>query len=264
MTPRLLSIAGSDSGGGAGIQADIKTASAFDVYAATAITAVTAQNTQRVASVHAVPAEIVRAQIDCVLSDIGADAIKIGMLANVEICQIVLETLTPITHSLVLDPVMVSTSGDTLLDRSAVQIMRNGLMPLATLVTPNLPEFDLLFNLENPTDAHRLNVAQTHVAAKGNAILLKGGHGTGSLMTDHLVTPEGVESFQSKRIDTVHTHGTGCTLSAAVASLLARGETLSHAVSEAIRFVHNAIENAPGLGRGHGPLDFLSNNKTQQ
>lgn len=262
MTPRLLSIAGSDSGGGAGIQADIKTASAFGVYAATAITAVTAQNTQRVASVHAVPAGIVRAQIDSVLSDIGADAIKIGMLANSEICQTVLEAMKAVSLPIVLDPVMVSTSGDTLLDESAIQILKDGLMPKAALVTPNLPEFDLLFSLKNPPNAYRLDVARSYVSAKGNAILLKGGHGAEDNVTDNLITPEGIEAFQSKRIDTVHTHGTGCTLSAAIASLLARGDTLSHAVLEATRFVHNAIENAPGLGRGHGPLDFLSNNKT--
>lgn len=262
MTPRLLSIAGSDSGGGAGIQADIKTASAFGVYAATAITAVTAQNTQEVRAVHAVPAPIVRAQIDCVLGDIGADTIKIGMLANNAICLTVFEAVSETDQPIILDPVMISTSGHRLLDDSASLTLKDGLMPLAALVTPNLPEFDLLFGLKNPSEEDRLETARSYVSTNGNAILLKGGHDTKDTVTDTLITLGDVTTFRSKRIDSVHTHGTGCTLSAAIASLLARGETLPSAVKQGAHFVHDSIAKAPGLGQGHGPLDFLSHNNT--
>lgn len=258
MTTRLLSIAGSDSGGGAGVQADIKTASALGVYAATAITAVTVQNTRGVSAVHALPADIVAGQIDTVLSDIGADAIKIGMLANAPICRAVVQSLKQADCPIVLDPVMVATSGDALLDSETIEALIKQLIPLATIITPNIPEFDVLCGLKNPTDDARLTAAKQFVSKTGVSLLLKGGHGKADIVTDILVTHSGIHRTETQRLKTRHTHGTGCTLSSAIACQLSKGISLPEAVSQAVQFVHHAIKNAPGFGGGHGPLDFLS------
>lgn len=261
MISRLLSIAGSDSGGGAGIQADIKTASAFGVYAATAVTAVTAQNTRGVEAVHVIPANIVESQISCVLDDIGADAVKVGMLATAEICGTVAQALSALTCPIIVDPVMISTSGSRLLDEQAIGILFNQLLPMASLVTPNIPEFDALFSLNQPTAMQRTKVAKAFCERFGTSVLIKGGHDIEHTVTDTLVTANTVHTFQAPRLYTANTHGTGCTLSAAIASLVARGMNLVDAVSAAHDFVQLAIKTAPGLGQGHGPLNFLQPKK---
>lgn len=261
MTKRLLSIAGSDSGGGAGVQADIKTASAFGVYAATAITAVTVQNTQGVSAVHTLPPDIVSGQIEAVLSDIGADAIKIGMLATAPICKVVAQSLNDAHCPIVLDPVMVATSGDPLLRSETVDVLKQFLIPMARVITPNLPEFDILCGLENPADDARIEAAKQFVSRKGVALVLKGGHGAGRTVTNLLFTGDAIHRYETERLSTAHTHGTGCTLASAIACCLAKGVALPEAVSIAGEFVHNAILNAPGFGSGHGPLDFFNQDK---
>ncbi|MEO0411951.1 MAG: bifunctional hydroxymethylpyrimidine kinase/phosphomethylpyrimidine kinase [Pseudomonadota bacterium] len=260
MSARILSIAGSDSGGGAGIQADIKTACAFGVYASTAITAVTAQNTLTVTRVEALAPTIVSAQIDAVLSDIGADAIKIGMLANVDICKAVGSILEGVSVPIVLDPVMISTSGSKLLDEKAINIVRDHLVPRATLVTPNLPEMDVLGGLSDPSRNDRLARATEFAKRFDIAVLLKDGHGNGEMVEDALITQSDVEWFSSPRLASINTHGTGCALSTAVACGLAKGETLRNAVKAGRDFVYQGIKSAPGLGAGHGPLNFIHKN----
>jgi len=245
---RLLVIAGSDSSSGAGIQADLKTASAFGAYAMTAITAVTAQDTTGVHAVHLVPAHVVRDQIACCLKDIGADAIKIGMLGSGEITSAVADVLEENARGipLVLDPVLKSTSGMPLLDDAGIEILKSRLIPLATLVTPNLPELEALAHGENP-----------HVILEmgAQAVLVKGGHVEGSDISDFLYTRETMSRYKKSRLDTSSTHGTGCTLATAIACGLAEGVELSLAVSRARNYVQNAIETAPGLGKGFGPLN---------
>ena len=251
---RLLIVAGSDSGGGAGIQADIKTASAFGVYAMTAITAVTAQNTKMVSKVHLVPADAVREQISLCLSDIGADAIKIGMLGSAKIIKAVAAALEKHARKIpiVLDPVMVSTSGRTLLPENAIGELKKHLLPLAALVTPNLPETWALTGLRDSEKA-----ARKLMEMGAQAALIKGGHSTKETIDDVLVWDRGVDVFAFPRIKTRHTHGTGCTLSTAIACGLAKGEPLPVAVSRAREFLQHAIETAPGLGKGRGPLNLL-------
>ncbi|GGD99721.1 hydroxymethylpyrimidine/phosphomethylpyrimidine kinase [Tsuneonella deserti] len=252
--PRVLSIAGSDSSGGAGIQADIKTIAMLGGYAMTAITAITAQNTRGVQAVEAMEAGIVAAQIDSCLSDIGADAMKIGMLGSPEIATLVAERLDSFAGAIVFDPVMVATSGGVLADEATIAGFAP-LMKIATLVTPNLPELAALTAM--PLDDHEsiaaaaLNLAREHDCA----VLAKGGHAEGDRVLDTLVFPDGdFANFGDPRIDTRHTHGTGCTLSSAIATLLAHGQPLTHAVRLARRFVRAAIRQAPGFGEGAGPL----------
>lgn len=258
MTHRLLSIAGSDSGGGAGIQADIKTACAFGVYASTAITAVTVQNTLGVSAVEAMPPTLVHDQIGAVLSDIGADAVKIGMVVNEGICRAIADALEGMSIPIVLDPVMVSTSGHRLLDPGAIDALIETLVPKAVLITPNLPELDVLCDLVSPSDAERRRAARAFVAERKTSLLLKGGHAEGPDLDNILITEQAEQVFSYKRLDTVQTHGTGCTLSAAIACLLAKGVTLPRAIEIAGAFVHQAISSAPGLGSGRGPLDFFA------
>lgn len=257
--PRLLIIAGSDSSGGAGIQADIKTASAFGVYAMTAITAVTAQNTKGVTAVHAIPPAVVREQIIACLKDIGADAIKTGMLANAAIVKIVAETLKEYAPNipLVVDPVMVSTSGSALLKPNAEKSVIQHLIPLATLVTPNIPETKRLTGITR-TDKTSLSKAAAilrHMGAK--AALIKGGHSTKATIDDVLVWQYGEDVYGFPRIKTRHTHGTGCTLASGIAANLAKGLPLPVAVAKAREYVQAAIASAPGLGKGHGPLNHM-------
>lgn len=254
---RVLSIAGSDSGGGAGIQADIKTITALGGYAATAITAITAQNTLSVRDIHPVPSAIIRAQIDAVLEDIGADCIKTGMLLDSEIIEGVYERLTALGPHIprVVDPVMVATSGARLIDEGAVAALKARLIPGAALLTPNIPEAEVLCDMK-VTDLEAMKRAgQALLALGARAVLLKGGHMMGPQVQDVLVSGQGIEIFSSPRIDTEHTHGTGCTLASAVATGLAQGMGLVDAVRRARNYVHEAIRTAPGLGAGQGPLN---------
>jgi hydroxymethylpyrimidine/phosphomethylpyrimidine kinase len=253
---RVLTIAGSDSGGGAGIEADVKTISALGAYACTTITALTAQNTLGVAGVHAVPADFVRLSIKTVLADIGADAIKLGMLVNADIIRAVAETV-PNDIPLVLDPVMVATSGAVLLPDAAIEAMRTLLLPRASIVTPNLPEAQKLTALPVGTEPERIAAGRALLARGARAALIKGGHGDGDTLTDYLVTPDGVEHITLPRLATRNTHGTGCTLASAIATGLAQGMTLPDAVRRARAYLHEAIRTAPGFGAGHGPVNHL-------
>jgi hydroxymethylpyrimidine/phosphomethylpyrimidine kinase len=246
--PRLLTIAGSDSGGGAGIQADLKTFAAHGAYGMSAITALTAQNTVGVRAVHEVPPEIVAAQIDAVFEDIGTDAVKIGMLASAPIVRAVADRLRFWKPShVVLDPVMVAKSGDALLRDDAVEALLEELVPLCEIVTPNLPE---LARMTGGQGAEEL-------ARRGPAVLAKGGHGEGEEVEDVLVAGGEVYRFRHPRLATTSTHGTGCTLSSAIAARLGRGEDLPRAVGGAIEYLQGAMKAAYPLGSGHGPVDHL-------
>ena len=254
---RVLVIAGSDSGGGAGIQADIKTITALGAFAATAITALTAQNTLGVHGVMAVPPDFIRQQIEVVMTDIGADVIKIGMLGDIATIEKVCDALAAYAPDVpvVLDPVMVAKGGQPLLAAQAVGSLRRRLLPLAAVITPNLPEAEALTGLTIRTEAE-MWVAATAILAMGMpAVLLKGGHLESDTVTDLLATVDGVEAFRAPRINTRHTHGTGCTTASAVAAGLAQGLSLRDAVVRARGYVRAAIASAPGFGRGHGPLD---------
>lgn len=254
---RLLVIAGSDSSGGAGIQADIKTAQAFGVYAQTAVTAVTVQNTLGVTGAHIVPPDLVRGQIIACLSDIGADAIKTGMLGSADMVEMVARTLAEHAPNipLVVDPVMVAKGGAKLLDEAAVTVMKKLLLPLASVITPNLPEAEVLTGIY-PQSEHRIrNAAMVFKMLKVENVLFKGGHGDGKTVRDVLWSGGEFLNFEAPRQDTPHTHGTGCTLATAIACGLAQERSLRDAVSRAHMFVQNAIRTAPGLGTGHGPLN---------
>jgi hydroxymethylpyrimidine/phosphomethylpyrimidine kinase len=255
MRGRVLVIAGSDSGGGAGIQADIKTIAALDGYAATAITALTAQDTTGVHDVLPVPPAFVARQIAVVLADIGADAIKTGMLGDAATIAAVCDALAGCAVPLVVDPVMVAKGGARLLADAAVAAMIARLVPFAAVLTPNLPEAEALTGA--PVDSldamHRAADALLRLGAA--SVLLKGGHLPGDTVTDLLATPQGTEAFAAPRIVTRHTHGTGCTLASAVATGLAQGMTLRDAVQRARAYVRAAIAAAPGYGAGHGPLN---------
>lgn len=252
---RVLVIAGSDSGGGAGIQADIKTITALGGYAATAIAALTAQNSLGVQGVLPVPPEFLRLQIDCVLDDIGADAFKTGMLDRAEIIAVVAERVaTRPTLPFVLDPVMVAKGGARLLAQDAVDSLRR-LITLATLLTPNLPEAEVLTG-RDIRDLDDMHDAAARLLGLGvPAVLLKGGHLPGDEVVDLLATHDGIEAFRAPRIDSRHTHGTGCTLASAIATGLAQGIGLRDGVLRARAYVRLAIARAPGYGAGHGPLD---------
>ena len=253
--PRILSIAGSDSSGGAGIQADIKTITMLGGYAMTAITAITAQNTLGVQGIAPIPPEMVARQIASCLEDIGVEAIKIGMLADPQVIAAVVGALENVAAPIVLDPVMIATSGAALVGPEAVAALRKTLFPRAALLTPNLPELAHLAGHALPTHEAMVVAAEQLAAVTGAAVLAKGGHAEGETITDVLIVPgEPPLSFDHARIETRHTHGTGCTLSSAIATLLGRGESLPEAVRLARHFVFAAIEAAPGYGAGHGPL----------
>ncbi len=239
--PRILAIAGSDSSGGAGIQADIKTITMLGGYAMTAITAVTAQNTTGVTAVEALSPELVGAQIDACLSDIGADAVKIGMLGSPAIACVVADRLEGAGVPVVFDPVMVATSGAVLADAATIAAFER-LMRLAALTTPNVPELAALGGTSG-------------MATRGVAYLAKGGDAEGAEVEDLLVRPgKDDAAWRSPRIDIRHTHGTGCTLSSAIATLLGQGLPLEQAIAEAREFVRKALLAAPGFGAGHGPM----------
>ena len=257
-TPIALTIAGSDSGGGAGIQADLKTFSALGVYGCSVIAALTAQNTVAVTGVLDVAPEFVTRQIDAVFSDLDIDAVKIGMLSQPETIDAVakgLEAHKP--RHVVLDPVMVAKSGDRLLVPEAVETLKTRLLPLATVITPNLPEAAVLLGREGGIEADDMEaVAQSLQALGARSVLLKGGHLAGAESPDFLFDGDGMEVFTAERVDTANTHGTGCTLSSAIAALLARGLELRAAVRDAKAYVGAAIRAADRLeiGRGHGPV----------
>jgi hydroxymethylpyrimidine/phosphomethylpyrimidine kinase len=256
--PVALTIAGSDSGGGAGIQADLKTFHAFGVFGTTAITAITVQDTVGVHGVHAVPVDMVRRQIEVVARDLAPAACKTGMLATAEVVAVVAAAIEQEGLSnFVLDPVMVATSGDRLLDRDAESAVSKLLMPLSRLVTPNLDEARLLTGSRIETEAEMLGAAERLMAAGAGAALVKGGHLVGDEVVDVLVDEDGVATWRHERIVTTSTHGTGCTVSAAVAAGLAHGRPLREAVGDALDFARRAIASAPGLGSGHGPLNHF-------
>ena len=257
MRGRVLVIAGSDSGGGAGIQADVKTITAMGCFAASALTALTAQNTLGVHGVHPVPAVFVRQQIACVLDDIGADVIKTGMLADTSTIEAVSDALAQWASAIpvVVDPVMVAKGGQCLLAPDALDTFKRRLLPRATLLTPNLPEAEVLAGRPIRDVAAMRQAARALLTLGAPAVLLKGGHLEGDTVVDLLATEHGLEEFSDKRIETRHTHGTGCTLASAIAAGLAQGLRLSEAVVRARRYVRRAILSAPGLGKGHGPLN---------
>jgi hydroxymethylpyrimidine/phosphomethylpyrimidine kinase len=253
-----VTIAGSDSGGGAGIQADLKTFHQFGVFGTSVLVAITAQNTRGVTGVHAIPVDMVRRQLEAVAADLAPAAVKTGMLATAELVEVVAQAIA--THHLtnyVLDPVMVATSGDRLLETDAEQTLARTLVPLATVVTPNLPEAGLLVGTDVGTVDEMEAAGRIFLERGATAALIKGGHGTNATVVDLLVTANGVHRFTHPRVATTSTHGTGCTLSAAITAGLAGGATIEDAVQGALDFVHRAIVTAPGLGSGHGPLNHF-------
>jgi hydroxymethylpyrimidine/phosphomethylpyrimidine kinase len=254
--PIALTIAGSDSGGGAGIQADLKTFEAFDVFGTSVVTAVTAQNTVGVDAALAMPVELVRAQIRAVLGDLPPTAAKTGMLATAEIAVAVIDTLPAVgALRLVVDPVMVATSGDRLLAADGVDVIRSRFLPAALIVTPNLAEAELLTGRDVRDRFGMSEAARRLVGAGAAAALVKGGHLSGDRILDVLWDGTKETVWEASRIRSTETHGTGCTLSAAITAGLASGRELLEAVDEAIAYTRRAISSAPGLGRGHGPLD---------
>ena len=259
---RVLTIAGSDSCGGAGIQADIKAISANGCYAASAITAVTVQNTSGVQAVHPVPPDILEGQIEAVLSDIGADAVKIGMLHSAEVVKIVADKIKNYSiKNVVLDPVMVSTSGHRLIEDSAVEVIKKLLLPLARVVTPNVPEAEILIGRTISGEYDFDGVARELADTYGISVLLKAGHLTGDVLTDYFynVEDDALTLLPSKRVDTKNTHGTGCTLSSAFAAALARGEGLTTAAKSAKAYIERAIISGAEyeIGHGYGPVNHF-------
>ena len=257
MKGRVLIVAGSDSGGGAGIQADIKAVTALGGFAMTAITALTAQNTQGVHGVFAVDTDFVAQQMRVVLDDLGADAIKTGMLHSVEVIETVAREL--VEHApdipLVADPVMVAKGGARLLDTGAHDALAALILPRATVLTPNAPEAEALTGIAVADEAGQQRAGERLLEMGASAALVKGGHVPGNEVVDLLVTPDGTVRFAGARIDSTHTHGTGCTLASSVAAGIAQGMALADAVERARRYVRVAILSAPGYGHGHGPLD---------
>lgn len=257
MKGRVLIIAGSDSGGGAGIQADIKAVTALDGYAMTAITALTAQDTRGVHGVLPVPLDFIRQQIGLVLDDLGADAVKTGMLATSDVIETVAAGIAPLAGRVpvVVDPVMVAKGGHALLDPHSVSTVIARLLPLADLLTPNAPEAEALTGLP-VRDLDSMRAAAAKLRELGaKAVLMKGGHIEGAEVTDLLVTGPGEHVWTSPRVETRHTHGTGCTLASAIACGLAQGLGMAAAVDRARRYVGEALRTAPGYGHGHGPLN---------
>jgi len=257
LSGRVLVVAGSDSSGGAGIQADIKTITALGAYAATAITALTAQNTLGVHGILPVPPDFVAWQMEAVLDDIGADAVKTGMLGDAASIERVCATLEARAAGIpvVVDPVMRATGGTRLLAVEAVTVLKRRLLPMAAVLTPNLPEAEVLAGMPIPDRAAMHRAATALLTLGAQAVLLKGGHLAGDTVIDLLATEDGVEEYAAPRIDTRHTHGTGCTLASALATGLAQGMALRAAVDRARRYVRAAIATAPGLGAGNGPLN---------
>ena len=252
--PIAMTIAGSDSGGGAGIQADLKTFAALGVYGASTLTAITAQNTVTVTAVHELPTDIIAAQIEAVITDIGVDAVKTGMLSSAGIVEAVAQELQ--RHgicNLVVDPVMVAKSGDALLRQEAIESLKSRLIPLAVLVTPNIPEAEALTGMTISTDEEMQEAARQIIAMGARAVVVKGGHLSGPA-SDLLYDGNDFTRFTSERFNTINTHGTGCTFASAAAAGLAQGKSLWDAVAQAKDFVTEAIRNSYPLGHGHGPV----------
>jgi hydroxymethylpyrimidine/phosphomethylpyrimidine kinase len=252
---RVLIIAGSDSGGGAGIQADIKAVTMLGGYAATAITAITVQNTLGVHGVHPLSLDLIEAQARAVLDDIGADAIKTGMLGSTDVVEQVAAILDSAGVPAVVDPVMVAKGGHPLLPDDAVAAVRTLMVPRAALLTPNAPEAEALTGIAVADLDGQRRAGEALLQLGARAVLMKGGHVPGDMVIDLLLTPTGETVLESERIDTRHTHGTGCTLASACAAGIAKGLPLEAAVAEAWAYVAEALRRAPGLGQGHGPLD---------
>jgi hydroxymethylpyrimidine/phosphomethylpyrimidine kinase len=252
---RVLIIAGSDSGGGAGIQADIKTVTALGGYAATAITAVTVQNTLGVSAAYPLAPAVIAAQARAVLDDIGADVVKTGMLGDAEVVELVAQILDAAGLPAVIDPVMVAKDGARLLADDAVAPVRRLLIPRAALLTPNAPEAEALTGLSVETTDDLRRAGDALLGLGAGAVLMKGGHVPGDRVIDILMTPYGETVLEGERIDTRNTHGTGCTLASACATGLAQGLSLEAAAARAWGYVHRAMLQAPGFGHGHGPLD---------
>jgi hydroxymethylpyrimidine/phosphomethylpyrimidine kinase len=257
-TPVALTIAGSDSGAGAGIQADLKSFAANGVYGLSVITAITAQNTVGVRAVQDVDPEVIRAQLDAVGEDFAIGAVKTGMLSSAKIIEVVVAGIRAhrLPH-LVVDPVMVAKSGDRLLREDAVEALRRHLLPLAEVVTPNLPEAQTLAGSAVGTVSDRIAAARAILALGARTVVIKGGHGDEDPVLDLLVDAEGVREFRAPRVRGTNTHGTGCTFSAAIAAGLARGLSVPAAVDEARTYLSAALAQAPGLGHGHGPLNHF-------
>lgn len=259
MQGRILIIAGSDPSGGAGVQADIKTVTALGGYAAAAITALTIQNTTGVKGVHPVDPQIIRDQIVAVLEDIGADAIKIGMIGEADAALAIADTLVEFAPAIpiVLDPVLAATTGASLAAQSMPTLLLERLVPIAAIVTPNADEAAALTGLSMATADDLIAAGQALVRRGATAALVKGGHLKGDSVEDALVTQDGARLFRNPRLDTRSTHGTGCTLASAIATGVAQGLPLAAAVKRAIDYVHEAIRTAPALGAGHGPLNHV-------
>ena len=253
---RVLIIAGSDSGGGAGIQGDIKTVTCLGGYAATAITALTAQNTQGVFAIHDVPEDFIAQQIKLVLDDIGADVFKTGMLNKASVINVVADIIPAYQNiPLVLDPVMFAKGGAALLEQAALTILKSRLIPLAAIITPNIPEAEYLSGMTIKTTQDMRSAAKKILALGCKSILLKGGHLEGEIVTDLLLTADGETVFEQPRVGSKNTHGTGCTLASAIATGIAQKMTLIEAVKRARSYVFEAIKTAPDIGSGHGPLN---------
>lgn len=261
---RVLIIAGSDSGGGAGIQADIKAVTMTGGYAMTAITAITVQNTLGVFDVFPIGLKTISQQISCVVSDIGADIIKTGMLGSVEVVECVAGTLSDFASNIpcVIDPVMIAKGGHPLLQDKAISAVRSILVPKAALLTPNAPEAEKLAEIAVETLDGQRRAAEKLLRLGAKAVLIKGGHIEGNTFTDLLATEAGEEFFEATRINSTSTHGTGCTLASAISSYLAQGIELTEAIAKAREYVFKAIETAKGYGKGHGPLNHNWNLKS--
>lgn len=257
MTAIALTIAGSDSGGGAGIQADLKSFSALGVYGASVITAVTAQNTRGVTAVEDISSAVIAAQMRAVFSDLKVNALKIGMVSRSETIATIADELAEFAGPVVVDPVMVATSGDRLLREDAIETLKKRLIPLAAIVTPNLPEAALLTGQPLAKSAESMQAQAREILALGaNAVLIKGGHGSSAESTDFLITRDGIEVLTAARIETRNDHGTGCTLAAALAAQLAKGDTVAEAAKAAKAYLHAALQAGVSLkvGEGRGPV----------
>jgi hydroxymethylpyrimidine/phosphomethylpyrimidine kinase len=255
--PTAMTIAGSDSGGGAGIQADLKTFAALGVYGTSTLTAITAQNTIGVTGVHEIPTDIIAAQIEAVITDIGADAVKTGMLSSSAIVEVVAQELKRHrVEALVIDPVMVAKSGDPLLQKEAVEALRAELVPLAAVVTPNIPEAEVLTGLKITSQEDMRRAAEKIIQMGARGVVVKGGHLEGPA-SDLFYDGSRFQEFTAPRIDTKNTHGTGCTFASAIAAGLARGMNVIDSVAQAKEYVTEAIRRSFAIGQGHGPLSHF-------
>lgn len=258
----VMTIAGTDSGGGAGIQADLKTFQELKVFGTSVVTAVTAQNTQGVASIQAMPPDFVAKQMTTVLSDLRVDVVKTGMLFSPDIIEAVAKTLAENPLPLVIDPVMIAKGGATLLQEEAVTALKDKLLPLATVITPNVPEAEILSGMAIESEVDQLEAAHRLLQSGVQYVIMKGGHMDGDMAVDTVYSVTGERfTVRSPRIATTETHGTGCTFSAALTAFLARGFTMKEAVTEAKRFVHAAISHPLHIGHGHGPTNHFAYNE---